>query len=155
MNLLKRGSHLEEPNRKLTESSENYYNLYKKAFNDNNNLEQKFSFRPKSKNKDLYNNYNNKNNDIEDDKILNKKVSTISFTSKQKQLLDNEINMKELSYNKKNGLSNSLEENKIYNKEDENENDNKNFILDLNHFIPIDENKLIDTFSIPLFGNEK
>ena len=151
----RRGSHLEEPNRKLTESSENYYNLYKKAFNDNNNLEQKFSFRPKSKNKDLYNNYNNKNNDIEDDKILNKKVSTISFTSKQKQLLDNEINMKELSYNKKNGLSNSLEENKIYNKEEENENDNKNFILDLNHFIPIDENKLIDTFSIPLFGNEK
>ena len=149
----RRGSHVEEPNRKLTESSENYYNLYKKAFNDSNNLEQKFSFRPKSKNKNMHYKYNkNKDKDNEEDKILNKKESTISFTSKQKQILDSEINLEDINYHK-NVLSNSSDRSKIYDKEEEI--DNKNFILDLNHFIPIDENKLIDTISKPLFRKEK
>ena len=31
---------------------------------------------------------------------------------------------------------------------------NKNLILDLNHFIPIDKDKFINTFSKSLFGNE-
>ena len=152
----RKGPHRNEPIRKLTESTENYYNLYKKAFNDNNNLEQKFSFRPKSKNKHINYKYNNKSKDIDNEieKRLNKKVSTISFNSKQRQLLDNEINLDDITFHK-NALSNSSDVNKIYDKEDENENDNKNFILDLNHFIPIDENKLINTFSRPLFPNEK
>ena len=152
----RKGQHRNDPSRKLTESTEDYYNLFKKAFNDNNNIEQKFSFRPKSKNKNISHKYNNKSKDKdnEGEKILNKKLSTISFNSKQKHLLDSGINLDAINYHK-NSLSNSSDGNKIYDKEDENENDNKNFILDLNHFIPIDENKLINTFSRPLFSNEK
>ena len=151
----RKGQYRSDPSRKLTESTENYYNLYKKAFNDNKYIEQKFSFRPKSKNKNIYYKYNNKSKDKdnEDEKILNKKLSTISFNSKQKHLLDSGINSDAINYHK-NVLNNSSDVN-IYDKEDENENDNKNFILDLNHFIPIDENKLINTFSKPLFSNGK
>ena len=197
----RRGSLNNEPYRKLTESSENYYDLYKKTFNNdiyNNTLEQKFSFRPKSKNKNFYYkfDYNIKNKDIEDenDKKLNTKGSTISFNTKQKQMFD-DINIDELNNSlHKNVLSNSLDEKKkIYNndhnynndndndkenekdsdnedehnnnnvndkeneKDSDNEdehNNNKNFILDLNHYIPIDENELINTISRPLFPNE-
>ena len=167
----RRGSLHNEPYRKLTESSENYYDLYKKTFNNNiynNTLEQKFSFRPKSKNKNFYYkyDYNIKNKDIEDenDKKLNTKGSTISFNTKQKQIFD-DINIDELNDPlHKNVLSNSLDEKKkIYNNDKENgkdsdnedeHNNNKNFILDLNHYIPIDENELINTISKPLFPNE-
>ena len=52
-------------------------------------------------------------------------------------------------------LSNSLNEEKIYiNNEDEEQDSNKNFILDLNHYIPIDEDKLINTISKPIFGEK-
>lgn len=146
----RRGSHKNEPIRELTESTENYYDLYKKTFNDKN-LEQKFSFRPKSKNKNLNYKYNIKNKDNEDEKILNKKISTVSFNNSQKKFMDNEINIDDFPFHK-NVLSNNLDKSKEYDNEDEN--DNKNFILDLNHFIPIDENKLIHTFSKPLFGND-
>ena len=153
----RKGSLHNEPLRKLTESSENYYDLYKKAFNNKNELEQKFSFRPREKKKNYYYKYSyNRNKEIEEDnnKILNKKVSTMSFNSKQKQVLDNDNNLNEFSLPlNKNMLSNSLNEEKIYiNNEDEEQDSNKNFILDLNHYIPIDENKLINTFSKPLFG---
>ena len=150
----RRGSHKNEPIRKLTESSENYYDLYKKAFNDKS-LEQKFSFRPKSKYKNLNHKYNLKNKDNEGEKNINKKISTASFNVNQKKILDNEININDFPFHK-NVLSNNLDRSKEYDKEDENENenDNKNFILDLNHFIPIDENKLIKTFSKPLFVND-
>ena len=150
----RRDSHRNEPMRKLTESSENYMNLYKKAFNDKS-LEQKFSFKPKSKNKNYKykNREKDKENEDENNKLLNKKVSTFSFVNKQKQNLDNDINIDDSPYHK-NILSNSMDENKLYDKDEESEIDNnKNFILDLNHFIPIDENKLINTFSRPLFGN--
>ena len=155
----RKGSLHNEPFRKLTESSENYYDLYKKAFNNKNELEQKFSFRPREKKKNHYYKYNyNRNKDVEEDnnKVLNKKVSTISFNSKQKQVLDNDNNLNEFSlpFNK-NMLSNSLNEEKIYiNNEDEEQDSNKNFILDLNHYIPIDEDKLISTISKPLFGEK-
>ena len=146
----RRGSHTNEPIRKLTESSENYYDLYKKAFNDKV-IEQKFSFKPKSKNMNYID--NNKNNEFDKNKLLNKKVSTISFNNQQRQILDNDINLDEAPFHK-NILSNSLDENKLYDKDEESGIDNnKNFILDLNHFIPIDENKLINTFSKPLFDN--
>ena len=148
----RRGSHTNEPIRKLTESSENYYDLYKKAFNDKV-IEQKFSFKPKTKNI----NYINKNKDNEFDRniFLNKKVSTISFNNQQKQTLDNDINIDEAPFHK-NVLSNSLDENKLYDKDEESGIDNnKNFILDLNHFIPIDENKFKNTISKPLFENNK
>ena len=150
----RRDSYRNEPMRKLTESSENYINLYKKAFNDKS-LEQKFSFKPKSKNKNYKykNREKDKENEDENNKLLNKKVSTFSFVNKQKQNLDNDINFDDSPYHK-NILSNSMDENKLYDKDEESEIDNnKNFILDLNHFIPIDENKLINTFSRPLFGN--
>ena len=153
----RKGSLHNEPLRKLTESSENYYDLYKKAFNNKNELEQKFSFRPREKKKNYYYKYSyNRNKDIEEDnnKMLNKKVSTMSFNSKQKQVLDNDNNLNEFSLPLNNNmLSNSLNEEKIYiNNEDEELDSNKNFILDLNHYIPIDEDKLINTFSKPLFG---
>ena len=115
------------------------------------------SFRPREKKKNYYYKYSyNRNKDIEEDnnKMLNKKVSTMSFNSKQKQVLDNDNNLNEFSLPLNNNmLSNSLNEEKIYiNNEDEELDSNKNFILDLNHYIPIDEDKLINTFSKPLFG---
>ena len=150
----RRSSQKNYPSKKLTESIENYYDYYKKAFNARN-LEQKFTFRPKSKRQNFHNRYF-KNNDegyYDNDKILNKKISTISFQTNQKQTLNNDINIDDIK-NDKNALSNSFDNNKLYDKEVENENDNKNFILDLNHFIPIDEKKLINTIKKPLFGSE-
>ena len=67
---------------------------------------------------------------------------------------DNNLNEFPLPFNK-NMLSNSLNEEKIYiNNEDEEQDSNKNFILDLNHYIPIDEDKLINTISKPIFGEK-
>ena len=149
----RRGSLHEKPYRKLTESRENYYDLYRKAFNSKV-IEQKFSFRPRTKKKNFYHKLNyNKYKSIEDDKILNKKISTISFNSNQRKFLDTDLNIEELSLSlNKNILNNSLNENNLY---DENEKDNnKNLILDLNHFIPIDEDKLINTISRPIYSSE-
>ena len=146
----RRSSHKNGPTRKLTESIENYYDFYKKTFKDNNNLEQKFTFRPKSK---RYKFYKNLDEDYESSKILNKKISTISFQSNQKQTLNNEFNIEDIK-NEQNALSSSFIESKLYDNNLENENDNKNFILDLNHFIPIDEKKLINTFARPIFGDD-
>ena len=152
----RKGSLHNEPLRKLTESSENYYDLYQKAFNNKNEIEQKFSFRPREKKKNYYKYSYNRNKDIEEDnnKILNKKISTMSFNSKQKKVLDNDNILNEFSIPlDKNMLSNSLNEERIYiNNENEEQDSNKNFILDLNHYIPIDEDKLINTISKPLFG---
>ena len=122
-----------ESNMKLAESSESYYDLYKKAFNDTSSIEQKFCFKPKM-NKKYFNyehsnsnEYNDENNKTDyNNKKFIKKISSISFSSKR------EKNLKDL---------------------DEFDN-NKNDILDLNHFIPIDENKLIYTFNKPLFGDK-
>jgi len=122
-----------ESNMKLAESSESYYDLYKKAFNDTSSIEQKFCFKPKM-NKKYFNyehsnsnEYNDENNKTDyNTKKFIKKISSISFSSKR------EKNLKDL---------------------DEFDN-NKNDILDLNHFIPIDKNKLINTFTKPLFGSK-
>ena len=76
--------------------------------------------------------------------MLNKKISTIFYQTNQKQTLNNDIYIDDIKIDK-NALSNNFDNNKLYDREVENENDNKNFILDLNHFIPIDEKKLINT----------
>ena len=148
----KRGSSYEEPYKRLTESRENYYDLYKKTFYGKS-LEQKFSFKPKTKKKNYYYKYNNKYKTIENDKILNKIISTISFNSKQKEIFDTDINREDISLSNKNLLSNNLDENIFFTNEDEKDN-NKNFILDLNHFIPIDEDKLFNTISSPIFNSD-
>ena len=115
-------------NIRLTESSESYYDLYKKAFNDTS-IEQKFSFKPKINKKYFNSEYSNTNEFYDENNKTydnTKKISSLSFNSKR------EKNLKDF---------------------DEFDN-NKNDILDLNHFIPIDENKLIYTFNKPLFGDK-
>ena len=115
-------------NIRLTESSESYYGLYKKAFNDTS-IEQKFSFKPKINKKYFNSEYSNTNefNDENNKTYDNtKKISSLSFNSKREKSL----------------------------KDFDEFDNNKNDILDLNHFIPIDENKLIYTFNKPLFGDK-
>ena len=115
-------------NIRLTESSESYYDLYKKAFNDTS-IEQKFSFKPKINKKYFNSEYSNTNefNDENNKTYDNtKKISSLSFNSKKEKSL----------------------------KDFDEFDNNKNDILDLNHFIPIDENKLIYTFNKPLFGDK-
>ena len=115
-------------NIRLTESSESYYDLYKKAFNDTS-IEQKFSFKPKINKKYFNSEYSNTNefNDENNKTYDNtKKISSLSFNSKREKSL----------------------------KDFDEFDNNKNDILDLNHFIPIDENKLIYTFNKPLFGDK-
>ena len=117
-----------EFNIRLTESSESYYDLYKKAFNDTS-IEQKFSFKPKINKKYFNSEYSNTNefNDENNKTYDNtKKISSLSFNSKREKSL----------------------------KDFDEFDNNKNDILDLNHFIPIDENKLIYTFNKPLFGDK-
>ena len=139
---------------KLIESTENYYDLYNKAFNDTSSLEQKFSFKPKI-NK-IYINYNNNTS-------FHKKFSNSSFKAKSKEKNEqekllhlstdtNKMKSKKKILNSYDNINNKFFDN-INNLKDEDDN-NKNLILDLNHFIPIDQNKLIDTFSKPLFGEE-
>ena len=144
--------------KKMTESSANYYDLYKKAFNGIS-LEQKFCFKPKL-NKRYFNRKNNINNFYNDknsktynnNSLFNKMKSSTSFNKKQE-----ENNLQE-----KLDLSLDINKNDINNRYFEQENikdeveydNNKNLILDLNHFIPIDKNKLLYTFSKPLFGNK-
>ena len=158
---------------RLTESNENYYDLYKKAFNDTS-LEQKFSFRPKMNKRYFNYEYDNINHKIDDEnnktydnnKRYNKKISSISFNPKWKRKIESDKN---LSFNvNKKELDNSLNiENKkildrlndnfmedINNKDIDEFDNNKNAILDLNHFIPIDKNKLIKTFAKPLFNDK-
>ena len=115
-------------NIRLTESSESYYDLYKKAFNDTS-IEQKFSFKPKINKKYFNSEYSNTNefNDENNKTYDNtKKISSLSFNSKREKSL----------------------------KDFDEFDNNKNDILDLNHFIPIDKNKLINTFTKPLFGSK-
>ena len=115
-------------NIRLTESSESYYDLYKKAFNDTS-IEQKFSFKPKINKKYFNSEYSNTNefNDENNKTYDNtKKISSLSFNSKKEKSL----------------------------KDFDEFDNNKNDILDLNHFIPIDKNKLINTFTKPLFGSK-
>ena len=128
---------------KLLESAENYYDLYNKHFNDTSSLEQKFSFKPKM-NK-IYINYNN---------TFHKKLSNPDFIPKYKENNEqnNEQNNKK-SLNIYNSVNNKFFDDMNNLKEDES-NNNKNLILDLNHYIPIDQNKLINTFSKTLFNNE-
>ena len=141
---------------KLIESAENYFDLYNKVFNDTFSLEQKFSFKPKM-NKIYINNYNN---------TFHKIISNPSFLSKdkenkeQKKLLYLSSDTYKINRNKKKSL-NSFDStnNKFFDdmnnlKGEDESNNNKNLILDLNHYIPIDQNKLINTFSKTLFSNE-
>ena len=151
-------------NKKITESSENYYDLYKKAFNDISDisLEQKFCFKPKM-NKRYFNYDNTNNNNFYNDKniktyddsaLLNKKKLPFSFNPKREEKNRKEKLDLSLDVIKKN-MNNKFFENEKENIKDEDEYDNnKNFILDLNHFIPIDKNKLLNTFSKPLFENK-
>ena len=115
-------------NIRLTESSESYYDLYKKAFNDAS-IEQKFSFKPKINKKYFNSEYRNTNEFYDENNKTydnTKKISSLSFNSKREKSL----------------------------KDFDEFDNNKNDILDLNHFIPIDENKLIYTFNKPLFGDK-
>ena len=115
-------------NIRLTESSESYYDLYKKAFNDTS-IEQKFSFKPKINKKYFNSEYSNTNEFFDENNKTydnTKKISSLSFNSKREKSL----------------------------KDFDEFDNNKNDILDLNHFIPIDENKLIYTFNKPLFGDK-
>ena len=115
-------------NIRLTESSESYYDLYKKAFNDTS-IEQKFSFKPKINKKYFNSEYSNTNEFYDENNKTydnTKKISSLSFNSKREKSL----------------------------KDFDEFDNNKNDILDLNHFIPIDENKLIYTFNKPLFGDK-
>ena len=117
-----------EFNIRLTESSESYYDLYKKAFNDTS-IEQKFSFKPKINKKYFNSEYSNTNEFYDENNKTydnTKKISSLSFNSKREKSL----------------------------KDFDEFDNNKNDILDLNHFIPIDENKLIYTFNKPLFGDK-
>ena len=122
---------------KLIESTKNYLDLYKKAFNETS-LEQKFSFKPKN-NKIYFNN-----------NTFSKKISHPSFNPKNKK------KTKRKNLNNCDNINNNFFENINTNDiKDINEFDNnKNLILDLNHFIPIDKVKFINTFSKSLFGNE-
>ena len=126
-----------------TESNENYYDLYNKAFNDNSSLEQKFSFKPKTNKKYFKNDKlnNNDNNNADKNQFFDKKPISISYNPNQIENIEinNDI---DLNKNQKN-ISFDNNDNEFDN--------NKNFILDLNHYIPIDKNKLINTFSKPLF----
>ena len=144
---------------RLTESNENYFDLYKKAFNDTTSLEQKFSFKPKMNkryfnyehNNNIYKNDDENNKTYDNSKKYNKKISYISFNPKKKDKLElnKEANKKELDNSVKIENKNFLE--KMNNNYIEDINTNRNAILDLNHFILIDENKLIKTFAKPLF----
>ena len=110
---------------RINASNKNYFDLYEKAFNDSLS-EQKFSFRPKI-NKKYFDNNNEDNND----KKLNKQKKS------------------DIYFNQKDG--NKSEKNKFDLEIDDN---NKYFILDLNNFIPIDKNELINTFNKPLFNDK-
>ena len=111
---------------KLIESTKNYLDLYKKAFNETS-LEQKFSFKPKN-NKIYFNN-----------NTFSKKISHPSFNPKNKK------KTKRKNLNSCDNINNNFFEN--INTNDINEFDNnKNLILDLNHFIPIDKDKFINIY---------
>ena len=89
----------------------------------------------------IYINYNN---------TFHKKLSNPDFIPKYKE--NNEQNNKK-SLNIYDSVNNKFFDDMNNLKEDES-NNNKNLILDLNHYIPIDQNKLINTFSKTLFNNE-
>lgn len=115
---------------KSIESTQNYLDLYKKDFNETS-LEQKFSFKPKM-NKIYFNN-----------KTFSKKISHPSFNPKntnktKKKILNSFDNINNIFFD-------NINTNNINNLDEVDY--NKNLILDLNHFIPIDQNKLINTFS--------
>ena len=112
---------------RINASNKNYFDLYEKAFNDSLS-EQKFSFRPKM-NKKYFDNDNN-NEDNNDEKLNKQKKNDIFFNQKDE---------------------NKSQKNKIDLEIDDN---NKYFILDLNNFIPIDKNELINTFNKPLFNDK-
>ena len=110
---------------RINASNKNYFDLYEKAFNDSLS-EQKFSFRPKM-NKKYFDN-NNEDNNAE--KLNKQKKNAIFFNQKDE---------------------NKSQKNKIDLEIDDN---NKYFILDLNNFIPIDKDELINTFNKPLFNDK-
>ena len=112
---------------RINASNKNYFDLYEKAFNDSLS-EQKFSFRPKMNKKYFDNDNNNENNNNE------------KFNKQKKN---------DIFFNQKDG--NKSEKNKFDLEIDDN---NKYFILDLNNFIPIDKNELINTFNKPLFNDK-
>ena len=148
--------------RKTSNSSEKYYDLYKKAFNNlnenNTNLEKKFSFKPRSKqkfsiktqcydfeenNKYFYNNLSSNNfNTIN---IVNIKHSSEKSSKKN------------INYNSRNLYEPEEKEiNPFLNDKNNDSQNNKNFILDLNNVIPLDEKALIDTFTKnSIYSNRK
>ena len=137
---------------RLTESTENYYDLYKKVFDDIS-LEQKFIFNPKNTNKKYFNSgYNDdikNNNEInisfENKRKFDKKISSNSFKSKKEDKPEKKLNISTY-IDKKELNQNLININKNINIKDftNNFDINKNSILDLNHFIPIDKEKLIN-----------
>ena len=137
---------------RLTESTENYYDLYKKVFDDIS-LEQKFIFNPKNTNKKYFNSgYNDdikNNNEInisfENKRKFDKKISSNSFKSKKEDKPEKKLNISTY-IDKKELNENLININKNINIKDfTNDFDiNKNSILDLNHIIPIDKEKLIN-----------
>ena len=136
--------------RKTSTSSEKYYDLFKKAFNNsdenNNNLEKKFSFKPRSKqkfsiktqwydfeenNKYFYNNLSSNNfNTIN---IVN--IKQTPERNSENNIIHNRMNLYE------------KEVNPFLNDKNNDALNNKNFILDLNNVIPLDEKALLDTFA--------
>ena len=135
---------------RLAETYDDYNELLRKEFNDIS-LKQKFFFKPKINKK--YNNYeynniknNNDNNNksIENNSKINKKISSTSFNSKRDGKLEQELDISK-NFDKKR-LNTNLNSNKknIIIKDISEFDNNKNSILDLNHFIPIDKKKLIN-----------
>jgi hypothetical protein len=123
---------------KSIESTQNYLDLYKKAFNETS-LEQKFSFKPKM-NKIYFNN-----------KTFSKKISHPSFNPKntnktKKKFLNSFDNINNIFFE-------NINTNNINNLDEVDY--NKNLILDLNHFIPIDQNKLINIYKYIFDINNK
>ena len=93
----------------------------------------------------IYINYNN---------TFHKKLSNPSFIPKAKGNIEQKNKNKKKTLNSFDNINDKFF-NDMNNLKDEDEsNNNKNLILDLNHYIPIDQNKLINTFTKTLFNNE-
>ena len=122
---------VEKNNSKDKDLTEKYYELYKKTFNDTDNIEQKYSFKPKSK---------------QNIKINNKKHSPDP---------SNELIQKYPTYSDNNILIYKNDDSKKYYDFSSIEREtNKSFILDLNNSIPIDEKALYQAFTSTTYNDE-
>ena len=127
---IKKFRFVEKSSSKDKDLTQNYYELYKKAFNDTKNIEQKYSFKPKSK---------------QSFQITNTKCSPekdLELTQKYSPCDNNILIYKNEDNKKYHELVNTDRET------------NKSFILDLNNSIPIDEKALYNAFKNVICSNE-